>query len=56
MPNNREVDKPEQLEAKVLQNLRMMTPEARAELLAISALYVESFPLHPILRLIRSSS
>ena len=56
MPNKREADKPDLLETEVLQNLRQMTPEARADLLALSTLYTELFPLRPVLRLIRSSS
>lgn len=56
MPNNREVDKPDPLETEMLENLRLMTPEARAQLLAISTLYTELFPLRPVLRLIRPGS
>lgn len=56
MPNNREADKPDPLETAILLNLRQMTPEAREELLALSTLYTELFPLRPVLRLVRSSS
>jgi hypothetical protein len=56
MTNNREADKPDQLETALLQNLRVMTPEAREELLELSKLYTELFPLRPVLRLIRTGS
>jgi hypothetical protein len=56
MTSNREADKPDPLEIEVLQDMRMMTPEARAEFRAIAALYRESFPLRPMLRLVQSSS
>lgn len=56
MTNNRELDNPDLLETEMLKNLRMMTPEARAELLAISTIYAESFPLRPVLRLVQSGS
>lgn len=56
MANNREADKPDPLETEMLQNLRAMTPEARAQMLALSTLYAELFPVRPVLRLIRSGS
>jgi hypothetical protein len=33
------------LEAQLLQNLRLMTPAARADLLALSETYVSDFPV-----------
>jgi hypothetical protein len=55
MTNNLEVDKPDHLETAILFNLRQITPEAREELLALSTLYTELFPLRPVLRLVRAS-
>lgn len=53
MQNNRDSDKPDQLEAELLTNLRLMTPEARKELLAVARLHAELFPLRPTLRLVK---
>lgn len=54
MTNNRELDNPDLLETEMLKNLRMMTPEARAELLQLASAYTELFPLRPMLRLVKS--
>lgn len=56
MADKREADKPDPLETEMLRNLRLMTPEAREELLALSDAYTELFPLRPALRLVRPSS
>lgn len=49
-----EINKP--LEAELLGSLRLMTPEARQELLQLAAAYTELFPLRPVLRLVETSS
>lgn len=54
MPDNREADEPDPLETALLHNLRLITPEAREELLALSEAYTELFPLRSALHLVRT--
>jgi hypothetical protein len=53
---NQDIDKLTPLEAAVVRNLRMIAPKEREELLALSEMYVEYFPVRPALRLVKSSS
>jgi hypothetical protein len=53
---SQEIDKLDQLEAALVSNLRMIAPQEREELLAISKMYAEMFPARPTLRLVKSNS
>jgi hypothetical protein len=53
---SQEIDKLAPLEAALVRNLRMIATSERRQLLAISKLYVDLFPLRPALRLVKSSS
>lgn len=53
---SQEIDKLDPLEAAVVRNLRMTALLEREQLLAITKLYAESFPVRPALRLVKSSS
>ena len=53
---SQEIDKLTPLEAALVRNLRMTALNEREVLLEISKLYVECFPLRPMLRLVKSDS
>ena len=53
---SQEIDKLDPLEAALVRNLRMIAPQEREELLAISKIYAKSFPVRPALRLVKPSS
>lgn len=51
---NVDVNKLSSLEVEMVRALREMTPEARADLLALGVVYTELFPREPVLRLVHS--
>jgi hypothetical protein len=54
--HSQEIDKLNPLEAAMVRNLRRTALKEREELLAISKLYAEVFPVRPALRLVKPSS
>jgi hypothetical protein len=52
---SQEIDKLHPLEAAMVRNLRMTALQEREELLAISKIYAEMFPVRPVLRLVKDT-
>jgi hypothetical protein len=55
-PQNLEIGDLDPQEAALVRNLRMIAPQEREELLALTKVYAELFPSRPALRLVKSSN